>query len=186
MNRINLEWEFNDIKIPNVTDKDTVVTLATISSNAYVRYPKSDDEKKKSDWIDLGDWDPNRENSDINFGWDDIGLRGHVFVSKDNKTVVVGIKGTSGAGLPGGGSDETGVTTKPMIIYYFHVVVQELVICGPLFVIVMKRHIHVIKIALKRSCVEKINIIKQSWNYIVMSLQFIHQKPLIFGLQDIH
>ncbi|EER34043.1 hypothetical protein CTRG_02861 [Candida tropicalis MYA-3404] len=112
LNRINLEWEFNDIKIPNVTDKDTVVTLATISSNAYVRYPKNDDEKKKSDWIDLGDWDPNRENSDINFGWDDIGLRGHVFVSKDNKTVVVGIKGTSGAGLPGGGSDETGGNDK--------------------------------------------------------------------------
>ncbi|EMG50333.1 hypothetical protein G210_4625 [Candida maltosa Xu316] len=112
LNRINLEWIHDEIKVPNVTDRDTVVTLATISSNAYVRYPKSDDEKKKSDWIDLGDWDPNRENSDINFGWDDIGLRGHVFVSRDNKTVVIGIKGTSGAGLPGGGSDETGGNDK--------------------------------------------------------------------------
>ncbi|RCK57844.1 putative lipase ATG15 [Candida viswanathii] len=112
LNRINLEWEFDEISVPNITDKDTVVTLATISSNAYVRFPKNDDEKKKSDWIDLGDWDPNRENSDVNFGWDDIGLRGHVFVSKDNKTVVIGIKGTSGAGLPGGGSDETGGNDK--------------------------------------------------------------------------
>ena len=112
LNRINLDWIHDEIKVPNVTDRDTVVTLATISSNAYVRYPKDDDEKKKSDWIDLGDWDPNREDGDINFGWEDIGLRGHVFVSKDNKTVVIGIKGTSGAGLPGGGSDETGGNDK--------------------------------------------------------------------------
>ena len=35
-----------------------------------------------------------------------------MFVSKDNKTVVIGIKGTSGAGLPGGGSDETGGNDK--------------------------------------------------------------------------
>ena len=112
LNRINLDWIHDEIKVPNVTDRDTVVTLATISSNAYVRYPKDDDEKRKSDWIDLGDWDPNREDDDVNFGWDDIGLRGHVFVSKDNKTVVIGIKGTSGAGLPGGGSDETGGNDK--------------------------------------------------------------------------
>ena len=50
----------DEIKVPNVTDRDTVVKLATISSNAYVRYPKDDDEKRKSDWIDLGDWDPKR------------------------------------------------------------------------------------------------------------------------------
>lgn len=112
LNRINLDWIHDEIKVPNVTDRDTVVTLATISSNAYVRYPKDDDEKRKSDWIDLGDWDPNREDDDVNFGWDDIGLRGHVFVSKDNKTVVIGIKDTSGAGLPGGGSDETGGNDK--------------------------------------------------------------------------
>lgn len=44
--------------MPNITDRDTVVSLATIASNAYVRFPKDDDEKKKSDWIDVGGWDP--------------------------------------------------------------------------------------------------------------------------------
>ncbi|WLF81690.1 Putative lipase atg15 [Lodderomyces elongisporus] len=108
LNRINLEWIDDDINIPNITDKDTIVTLATISSNAYVRFPQNDDDKKKSDWTDVGGgWIPDEENNDVNFGWEDVGLRGHIFVSKDNKTVVIGIKGTSGAGLPGGGSDET-------------------------------------------------------------------------------
>ncbi|KAI3404216.2 ATG15 [Candida oxycetoniae] len=107
LNRINLEWSDDDVSVPNITDRDTLVSLATISSNAYVRFPKDDEEKKKSDWIDVGDWDPDEQHNNINFGWDSIGLRGHVFVSHDNKTVVIGIKGTSGAGLPGGGSDET-------------------------------------------------------------------------------
>lgn len=107
LDRINLEWVDDDVLVPNMTDRNTVVSLATIASNAYVRFPKDDDEKKKSDWIDVGGWDPDEENHDINFGWDYDGLRGHVFVSDDNKTVVIGIKGTSGAGLPGGGSDET-------------------------------------------------------------------------------
>lgn len=146
LNRINLDWIHDEIKVPNVTDRDTVVTLATISSNAYVRYPKDDDEKRKSDWIDLGDWDPNREDDDVNFGWDDIGLRGHVFVSKDNKTVVIGIKGTSGAGLPGVAVTRLVVTIRLMTICCFLVAVQELVICGQRCVIVMKKHTLVIKI----------------------------------------
>lgn len=113
LNRIALEWEDEiEIDIPNMKDKDTLVSLATISSNAYVKFPKDENEKNKLDWIDVGQWEPDQENVDLNFGWEDIGLRGHVFVSKDNKTVVIGIKGTSGAGLPGGGSDETAGNDK--------------------------------------------------------------------------
>lgn len=39
------------------------------------------------------------------FGWepDADGFRGHIFTSEDNSTVVVSIKGTSGAWLYGGG-----------------------------------------------------------------------------------
>ena len=39
------------------------------------------------------------------FGWEpeDDGLRGHVFVSTDNSTVVIAIKGTSAGGFGGGG-----------------------------------------------------------------------------------
>ncbi|EGW30391.1 uncharacterized protein SPAPADRAFT_57183 [Spathaspora passalidarum NRRL Y-27907] len=112
LNKINLEWVDEEIKVPNITDKNTIVTLATISSNAYVKFPLDDEDKNKTDWIDIGGWEPDQKNDGINFGWEETGLRGHVFVSTDNKTVVIGIKGTSGAGLPGGGSDETGGNDK--------------------------------------------------------------------------
>lgn len=114
LDRIGLEWEpEQDVLLPDIQDKDSVVALALISSNAYVKLPLDDDEKKKLDWIDVGDpWDVDEENPDVNFGWLDDGLRGHVFVSNDSKTVVIGIKGTSGAGLPGGGSDETSGNDK--------------------------------------------------------------------------
>lgn len=38
------------------------------------------------------------------FGWEpeDDGLRGHVFVSTDNSTVIISIKGTSASGVGGG------------------------------------------------------------------------------------
>lgn len=114
LNKLNLEWNKEEkIAVPDVQDKDTLVSLALMSSNAYVRLPKSKKEKDKLDWIDVGDpWDVDRENPDINFGWLEDGLRGHVFVSNDTKTVVISIKGTSGAGIPGGGSDETTANDK--------------------------------------------------------------------------
>lgn len=114
LNKINLEWDpETDIRVPNIRDKDTIVSLATISSNAYVKIPKNDKEKKNLDWMDVGDpWEPDTEHSDVNFGWLDDGLRGHVFVSNDSKTVVIGIKGTSSAFLPGGSSDDTAGNDK--------------------------------------------------------------------------
>lgn len=114
LNAIGLEWDPEaDIRIPDVGDKDTLVSLATMSSNAYVRLPVRDKDKDKLDWVDLGDaWKPDTKHPEINFGWQEEGLRGHVFVSNDSKTVVIAVKGTSGAGLPGGGSDETGPSDK--------------------------------------------------------------------------
>lgn len=114
LNKIGLEWDPEaDIRVPDVGDKDTLVSLALVSSNAYVRLPLTDDDKKKLDWIDVGDpWVPDGDHPDVNFGWLEDGLRGHIFVSNDSKTVIIGIKGTSGAGLPGGGSDETAANDK--------------------------------------------------------------------------
>lgn len=113
-NPISLDWIDEEISIPNVTDRNTIISLATISSNAYARIPSNDgkNDKQKSDWDDLGDYVPDIDNGNLEFGWDDVGIRGHVFVSSDNKTVVIGIKGTSGAGLPGAGNDETAVNDK--------------------------------------------------------------------------
>lgn len=114
LNRIGLEWDPEaDIRVPDVADRDSLVSLALVSSNAYVRIPRNDSDKKNLDWTDLGDpWSPDDDHHDVNFGWDEEGLRGHVFVSNDSKTVIIGIKGTSGAGLPGGGSDETATNDK--------------------------------------------------------------------------
>lgn len=111
---IGLEWDPEaEISVPDVQDKETLVSLALVSSNAYVRLPLNDDDKKNLDWIDVGDpWIPDGDHPDVNFGWLEDGLRGHIFVSNDSKTVIIGIKGTSGAALPGGGSDETASNDK--------------------------------------------------------------------------
>jgi lipase ATG15 len=115
LSKQNLAWDDEeDIAVPDVNDRDTIISLATISSNAYVRIPKSEKEKQQLDWIDVGEpWGlADNKSADPMFGWAEDGLRGHVFVSADNKTVVIGIKGTSGAGLPGSGSEETQASDK--------------------------------------------------------------------------
>jgi len=80
-----LGWDLEPIPAPDTTDPDTVLELAKMTNNAYVR----EDDKE---WYELKDhWnhDP--------FGWepDADGFRGHVFVSDDNSTVILTIKGTS-------------------------------------------------------------------------------------------
>ncbi|KAH8824908.1 Alpha/Beta hydrolase protein [Flagelloscypha sp. PMI_526] len=88
-------WNSVLVPAPDVTDLDTVITLAEMTSNSYTT-------PDKKDWYDIGpEWD---NNSTFPFGWepDENGFRGHVFVSKDNGTVVVSIKGTSVPILGGG------------------------------------------------------------------------------------
>jgi lipase ATG15 len=93
--KIDLEWSDDLVQAPNVTDKDTVITLALMSSNAYVDVPDT------GDWRDVG-W-----NHTVGHGWNGTGVRGHIFVSDDNSTVVIAYKGTSAAYLSGSGSDDT-------------------------------------------------------------------------------
>ncbi|TIB65665.1 hypothetical protein E3P78_00535 [Wallemia ichthyophaga] len=82
-----------DVKVPNVTDRQTLLTMARLAQNAYVT--PSDES-----WIPP----PSPLTTVESFGWrnSDDGLRGHIFASSDNSSVVVSIKGTS-AGLIGGG-----------------------------------------------------------------------------------
>lgn len=83
--KINLEWKEDVLPVPNVTDKDTVVSFALMSSNAYVEIPGT------GDWRDVAEpWDEK-----FGIGWQDNGLRGQVFANKDNSTVVLSFKGTS-------------------------------------------------------------------------------------------
>lgn len=97
----DLAWIDEEIAVPNVTDKDTVVSLAIMASNAYVDIPYT------GDWLNVtGDWG---NNNTYDFGWKADGIRGHVFLSEKTKDapegaiVVVSIKGTSAAILDNGG-----------------------------------------------------------------------------------
>lgn len=100
------EWITRDIITPNITDKTSVTTLAKVASNAYIRIPDTED------WYDLG----RKWNESNDFGWEENGLRGHVFANADNSTIVVAMKGTSPPFV--GGSDTSSndkINVTPMI-----------------------------------------------------------------------
>ncbi|GLB35645.1 putative lipase (class 3) [Lyophyllum shimeji] len=81
-----LRWTDEEVKGPNVQQRETLLQLAKMTYNSYVT-------PKDSDWYDLG----RRWNASFPFGWepDADGFRGHIFVSEDNSTVIVTVKGTS-------------------------------------------------------------------------------------------
>ncbi|KAF3907357.1 hypothetical protein AA313_de0206148 [Arthrobotrys entomopaga] len=78
-------WEIDQVLAPDITDKETVLNLAKMSANAYVQVPAHDD------WRDVGTpW-----NQSAGFGWENDGLRGHIFLDEQNSTVIISFKGTS-------------------------------------------------------------------------------------------
>ncbi|KAI0455495.1 Alpha/Beta hydrolase protein [Xylaria acuta] len=87
-------WTIDDVPAPDVTDKETVLTMALIVANAYVETP------------DLPDWDEVGEpfNRTEDFGWESDGLRGHIWGDETNSTIVIGLKGTSPAVFDGEGT----------------------------------------------------------------------------------
>ncbi|KAG8739452.1 putative lipase atg15 [Ceratobasidium sp. 414] len=88
----SLGWEERDVEGPATDKRETLLALAKMTNNAYFH-------KDEPGWYDLGgNW-----TADHNIGWDPEvdGFRGHVFLSEDNSTVVLSIKGTS-AGVFGG------------------------------------------------------------------------------------
>lgn len=93
--KIHLDWDDELVESPNITDKETVIALALMSSNAYVELPNT------------GDWRDVKFNQSFSHGWNDTGVRGHVFVSDDESTVVISYKGTSAAYISGTASDDT-------------------------------------------------------------------------------
>lgn len=78
-------WTSEDISGPNVTDKETILSFAKMTLDAYYLNPF------------VGDWRDVKGgfNYSQSFGWEADGLRGHIFADKDNSTVVIGLKGTS-------------------------------------------------------------------------------------------
>ncbi|KAG8691028.1 putative lipase atg15 [Ceratobasidium sp. 395] len=90
----SLGWDEDDVEGPAVDKRETVLVLAKMTNNAYV-------EPNESEWYDLGgNW-----TTDHKIGWepDADGFRGHVFLSADNATAILSIKGTSAGWLGGGG-----------------------------------------------------------------------------------
>ncbi|KAF2761372.1 alpha/beta-hydrolase [Pseudovirgaria hyperparasitica] len=84
-------WVEDEIKGPNVTDQETVLSFARMAADAYVITPS------QSDWLPVG----GGFNYTEDFGWETDGLRGHIFADTDNRTVVIGLKGTSPAMFDG-------------------------------------------------------------------------------------
>lgn len=96
------EWESGDdgndqdddgerVIVPDVSSAATLSLLGKMTSNAYL----APDEHAQ--WYDLADdgQDGRSWNASASFGWDEDGVRGHVFKSHDDAVVVVAIKGTS-------------------------------------------------------------------------------------------
>lgn len=78
-------WAIDDVSGPNVTDKETVLSLAKMTLDAYTRQPFT------GEWQDV----KGGFNYSQSFGWEGDGLRGHIFADSDNSTIVIAMKGTS-------------------------------------------------------------------------------------------
>ncbi|KAJ3889938.1 alpha/beta-hydrolase [Lentinula edodes] len=85
--RTGTNWDIIHLDGPDVRDIHTLAQLARMSGNAYVLGPSG------KNWYELdGAW-----NISFPFGYEDAqdGFRGHVFLSSDNSTIVLAIKGTT-------------------------------------------------------------------------------------------
>ncbi|KAH7104063.1 Alpha/Beta hydrolase protein [Auriculariales sp. MPI-PUGE-AT-0066] len=87
-------WEDKEVLIPDVMDLGTLTELAHLASNAY----KLPDD---TTWHEEPNW-----NNTIPIGEDSKGMRGHVFASADNSTIVLAVKGTSPFRSPTTGQDK--------------------------------------------------------------------------------
>ncbi|TVY26389.1 putative lipase [Lachnellula hyalina] len=89
-------WTFDEVRGPNITDPETILTFAQMAANAYVDVP------------DTGNWkDVNggfNRTDDRGFGWDSDGLRGYLYADETNSTIVIGLKGTTLAIWDGDGT----------------------------------------------------------------------------------
>lgn len=78
-------WTVEEVSGPNVTDKETILSFAKMSLDAYYLDPFV------QGWRDV----KGGFNYSQSFGWEENGLRGHIYADKDNSTIVIGLKGTS-------------------------------------------------------------------------------------------
>ncbi|KAK0537590.1 putative lipase atg15 [Tilletia horrida] len=108
-----LDWDEIDIDAPDVSHRETLLAFAKMASQAY--------ENNTDSWVpgfggfnlaSLKHVSAHVQQSRLtvlrfmlqsdSFGWVEDGMRGHVFTSNDNSTIVLAIKGTSPPFFPGG------------------------------------------------------------------------------------
>lgn len=87
-------WIAEDIPGPDVEDKETVINFANMSEDAY-KTGRDD-----PGWMDVDE----QYNTTLPFGWDDSGIRGHVFGDEANTTIILAVKGTTVAMFEGNGT----------------------------------------------------------------------------------
>ncbi|KAL4903616.1 putative lipase atg15 [Aspergillus multicolor] len=88
------QWAMDTVAGPNVTDKKTVLTFAKMTANDYIEVPGTED------WEDVN----GKLNYSRSFGWQNDGLRGHIYADDTNSTIVISLKGTSPALFDGAGT----------------------------------------------------------------------------------
>ncbi|TDL27412.1 alpha/beta-hydrolase [Rickenella mellea] len=79
-------WDELEVLGPDIEDRHTLQELARMSGDAYAL-------PGQKNWYEIDDaW-----NTSFPFGWEDKanGFRGHVFMSSDNSTLILSIKGTT-------------------------------------------------------------------------------------------
>jgi lipase ATG15 len=86
-------WMVDQLLGPDITDKETILTLARMSANAYEPKPG------EGNWRDVG----SGFNKSADFGWEDDGIRGYIYTNEDASIVTISFKGgTPQAGWIGG------------------------------------------------------------------------------------
>ena len=99
----NIPWDPIEVLGPDIEDKHTLSQLARISGNAYALPGQKNWYDIDSAWNIVGRCCPwhlptySCWPKSFPFGWEDstVGFRGHVFLSSDNNTAILSIKGTT-------------------------------------------------------------------------------------------
>lgn len=97
-------WDHLEVEGPDVEDLHTLAQLARMSGNAYALPGQSNWYDVDQAWNQVSILSSTHSISDIwqsfPFGWEESdGFRGHVFLSSDNSTIVLSIKGTTLQGV---------------------------------------------------------------------------------------
>ncbi|KAG7002031.1 lipase atg15 [Physcia stellaris] len=149
-------WTMDEVSAPNITDKDTVLSLANMAANAYIEVPGT------GNWEDV---DAGFNVTD-DFGWQNDGLRGHIFADEGNKTIVIALKGTTPATKKTTISSSVAVAAKADITF------------GAKFAIALPRRIPAIRPASSRHYMGSIAITKLLKNFMETLLGLTYGIPV--------